>query len=75
MNAGMFDDGGNAIGLLIERGKQLHQINERGGGGNFGLLPNGVLLVRDSGKAEVVETSASSRAATSPLPPSPVPCW
>jgi uncharacterized protein YigE (DUF2233 family) len=56
MNAGMFDEEGHAIGLLIERGKRLHRINKRGGGGNFGLLPNGVFLVRDSGKAEVVET-------------------
>ena len=58
MNAGMFDEEGNAIGLLVERGKQLHRINKRGGGGNFGLLPNGVFLVRDSGNAEVVETTA-----------------
>ncbi len=58
MNAGMFDDEGHAIGLLIERGKQLHRINRRGGGGNFGLLPNGVFVVRESGKAEVVATKA-----------------
>ncbi|HYI43011.1 MAG TPA: phosphodiester glycosidase family protein [Sphingomicrobium sp.] len=63
MNAGMFDEGGNAIGLLIERGKQLHRINKRGGGGNFGLLPNGVFLVRDTGKAEVVATRAFRPAA------------
>jgi uncharacterized protein YigE (DUF2233 family) len=56
MNAGMYDEEGDAIGLLIERGKQLHRINRRGGGGNFGMLPNGVFLVRDSGKAEVVAT-------------------
>ena len=56
MNAGMYDEEGNAIGLLVERGKQLHRINRRGGGGNFGLLPNGVFLVRESGKAEVVPT-------------------
>lgn len=56
MNAGMFDDEGHAIGLLIEDGKQLHAINRRKGGGNFHLMPNGVFLVRDSGKAEVVTT-------------------
>ena len=56
MNAGMFDEEGNAIGLLIEDGKQLHKINRRGGGGNFGLLPNGVFLVRKDGSAEVVPT-------------------
>ena len=56
MNAGMYDEEGDAIGLLIEGGKQLHRINRRGGGGNFGLLPNGVFVVRESGKAEVVPT-------------------
>jgi uncharacterized protein YigE (DUF2233 family) len=56
MNAGMFDENGRAIGLLIERGKPLHKVNRRSGGGNFGLLPNGVFMVRDNGKAEVVET-------------------
>jgi uncharacterized protein YigE (DUF2233 family) len=54
MNAGMFDEQGDAIGLLIEDGKQLDAINRRKGGGNFHLLPNGVFLVRKSGKSEVV---------------------
>ncbi|MBA2770812.1 MAG: phosphodiester glycosidase family protein [Sphingomonas sp.] len=58
MNAGMYSEEGHAIGLLIERGKQLHRINTRGGGGNFGLLPNGVFLIRESGNSEVVETKA-----------------
>ena len=57
MNAGMFDEQGRAIGLLIEDRKQLHAINRRKGGGNFHLLPNGVFLVRESGKAEVVTTA------------------
>jgi uncharacterized protein YigE (DUF2233 family) len=54
MNAGMFDEEGRAIGLLIEDGKPLRAINRRKGGGNFHLMPNGVFLVRKSGKAEVV---------------------
>lgn len=54
MNAGMFDDRGRAIGLLVEGGKPLRSINRRKGGGNFHLMPNGVFLVRSSGKAEVV---------------------
>ena len=57
MNAGMFDAEGRAIGLLIERGRQLHPINRRAGGGNFHLLPNGVFLVRDDGRAAVVPTA------------------
>jgi uncharacterized protein YigE (DUF2233 family) len=54
MNAGMFDEAGRPIGLLIEDGKQIRSINRRTGGGNFHLLPNGVFLVRRGGQAEVV---------------------
>jgi uncharacterized protein YigE (DUF2233 family) len=58
MNAGMFDESGNAIGLLIEDGKQIHAINRRQGGGNFHLMPNGVFLVRRDGSAAAVESKA-----------------
>ena len=58
MNAGMFDEGGNAIGLLVEDGKQLRAINRRKGGGNFHLMPNGVFLVRRDGSAAVVTSEA-----------------
>lgn len=54
MNAGMFDSGGQPIGLSIVAGKQVRAINRREGGGNFHLLPNGVFLVRKDGRAEVV---------------------
>lgn len=54
MNAGMFDEDGHAIGLLIENGETLHKINRREGGGNFHMLPNGVFVVRDGGATEVV---------------------
>ena len=58
MNAGMFDEAGQPIGLMIEDGKEVHGINRRSGGGNFHLLPNGVFLVRRSGETEVVTTEA-----------------
>ena len=58
MNAGMFDEAGRAIGLLVEDGKQLHAISRRKGSGNFHLMPNGVFLVRRSGKAEVVSAAS-----------------
>jgi uncharacterized protein YigE (DUF2233 family) len=58
MNAGMFDESGNAIGLLVEDGKQLRAINQRKGGGNFHLMPNGVFLVRRDGSADVVTSEA-----------------
>ena len=54
MNAGMFDEQGHAIGLLIEDGKELQPINRRDGYGNFHMKPNGVFLVRSDGRAEVV---------------------
>jgi len=57
MNAGMFDEQGRAIGLMIEDGRQVHAINRREGGGNFHLMPNGVFLVRKDGRAEVLESS------------------
>lgn len=57
MNAGMFDEQGRPIGLMVENGHQLHAINRREGGGNFHLMPNGVFLVRKNGRAEVTESS------------------
>ncbi len=56
MNAGMFDDEGRPIGLVIEQGRELKAINRRRGRGNFHLLPNGVFLVGKNGIAAVVET-------------------
>ena len=56
MNAGMFDEQGRAIGLMIENGRQVHAINRREGGGNFHLMPNGVFLVHKNGTAEVMES-------------------
>ena len=57
MNAGMFDDAGAPIGLLVEDGREVRAINRRKGGGNFHLMPNGVFLVRRNGRAEVVTTA------------------
>jgi uncharacterized protein YigE (DUF2233 family) len=55
MNAGMFDDAGRPVGLMVENGRQVHAINKRTRGfGNFHLMPNGVFLVRKDGSAAVV---------------------
>jgi len=54
MNAGMFDDEGRPIGLAIVEGRQVHKVALKAGGGNFGLKPNGVFLVRNDGRAEIV---------------------
>lgn len=57
MNAGMFDDAGAPIGLLVEDGREIHAVNRRKGGGNFHLLPNGVFIVRRDGRADVVPSA------------------
>lgn len=58
MNAGMYDNEQRPIGLYINNGEQKHELNIRKGGyGNFyGLPPNGVFIINDSGKSEVVTT-------------------
>ena len=58
MNGGMFGEDGRAIGLLVEKSRQIHALNRRKGGGNFHLMPNGVFLVRRDGKAAVVMSDA-----------------
>jgi len=63
MNGGMFDEDGRPIGLAIVEGKVLRPINRRkDGGGNFHMQPNGVFLVRDNNRAEVVATEKFSSA-------------
>ena len=54
MNAGMYGVDGRPIGLAIVDGKEVHKISLRASSGNFGMKPNGVFLVRKSGKAEIV---------------------
>ena len=56
MNAGMYDEAGRPIGLAIVEGQQVHKIALKAGGGNFGLKPNGVFLVRNDGTAQIVES-------------------
>jgi uncharacterized protein YigE (DUF2233 family) len=59
MNAGMFDDEGQPIGLAIAEARELRSLSRRtDGGGNFHMQPNGVFLVRNDGRAEVVTTAA-----------------
>jgi uncharacterized protein YigE (DUF2233 family) len=56
MNAGMFDEAGEPIGLAIEDGREVRALNRKEGGGNFHLMPNGVFLVRTNGRTEVVRS-------------------
>ena len=45
MNGGMYDEAGQPIGYYVEAGKRVHRLNRVEGGGNFGMLPNGVFSV------------------------------
>lgn len=59
VNGGMFDRDGRPIGLAVAEGREVRTLNRRkDGGGNFHLQPNGVFLVREDGRAEVVTTDA-----------------
>lgn len=62
MNAGMFGLDGRPIGLTIVDGQPVHAISLRASSGNFGMKPNGVFIVRRSGKAEVVTSEKFSPA-------------
>lgn len=55
MNAGMYHQDRSPVGLFIENGKTLAPLQTKQSYGNFGLLPNGVLCLTDTG-AQVIET-------------------
>ncbi|MCQ0091029.1 phosphodiester glycosidase family protein [Roseovarius sp. M141] len=55
MNAGMYHSDRRPVGLYIEDGQEAAGIVTQEGPGNFGLLPNGVLCIRE-GRADVFET-------------------
>lgn len=55
MNAGMYHEDRAPVGLYIEDGVEVQRLITSEGPGNFGLLPNGVLCLRE-GRADVFET-------------------
>ncbi len=63
MNAGMFDNAGRPIGLLVVHGSQAHALNTRDDDGNFYLKPNGVFSLEDGAvRVETTEAFAARRA-------------
>ena len=54
-NAGMYHDDRRPVGHYVENGVEVQRVIPNAGPGNFGLLPNGVLCLRD-GRADVIET-------------------
>jgi uncharacterized protein YigE (DUF2233 family) len=55
MNAGMYHTDRRPVGLYIEDGETLAPLQTRESFGNFGLLPNGLLCLTETG-ARVIET-------------------
>jgi len=56
MNAGMYHDDRRPVGLYVKDGQEVQGVITSAGPGNFGLLPNGILCLRQ-GRADVFETS------------------
>lgn len=63
MNAGMYGEDGNPIGLYVEDGRERHAINRRRGPGNFHMLPNGVFTVATDGRVAVLPSARYAPAA------------
>ena len=63
MNAGMYGEDGNPIGLYVEGGRERHAINRRRGPGNFHMLPNGVFTVAADGRVAVTPSTRYDPAA------------
>ena len=55
MNAGMYHPDRRPVGLYVEGGKEVSRLITSPGPGNFGLAPNGVFCIRESGFT-VIET-------------------
>ena len=67
MNAGMYDEEGDPIGLYVEQGKPLARLNLRSGPGNFHLLPNGVFAADADGSVSVTTSPAFAKRKAKPL--------
>ncbi|WP_198334363.1 phosphodiester glycosidase family protein [Psychrobacter namhaensis] len=58
MNAGMYNDTYAPIGYTVIEGEEKRALNLKEGGGNFHLLPNGVLWWDKSGNVQITESRA-----------------
>ncbi|MDN5666249.1 MAG: phosphodiester glycosidase family protein [Psychrobacter sp.] len=60
MNAGMYNERFAPIGYTVIEGVEKRALNLKSGGGNFHLLPNGVLWWERDGKVQITESQAFS---------------
>ena len=58
MNAGMYNENYAPIGYTVIEGTEKRALNLKEGGGNFHLLPNGVLWWNQSGDVRITESHA-----------------
>lgn len=58
MNAGMYNENYAPIGYTVIEGAEKRALNLKEGGGNFHLLPNGVLWWSQSGDVHITESHA-----------------
>ncbi len=56
MNGGIFAEDFKPLGLYVENGKEISEINLNEGNGNFFLQPNGVFIVQNK-SVKIVESS------------------
>lgn len=60
MNAGMYNESYAPIGYTVIEGREIRALNLKEGGGNFHLLPNGVVWWDKAGEVQVTESNALS---------------
>lgn len=58
MNAGMYNENYAPIGYTVIEGEEFRALNTKEGGGNFHLLPNGVMWWDKSGSVQITESNA-----------------
>ncbi|MEQ1616768.1 MAG: phosphodiester glycosidase family protein [Terricaulis sp.] len=66
MNAGMFNDAGEPIGLYVERGDRQQKLSTSSGPGNFHMLPNGVFSEDRVGVLRIETSQSFAARAASP---------
>ena len=64
MNAGMYNKDYAPIGYTVIEGKEIKSLNLKEGGGNFHLLPNGVMWWDKSGNVKITESNALNKLLT-----------
>lgn len=61
MNAGMYHSDRSPVGLHIEGGREITPIVTASGPGNFGMTPNGVFCITQSGALEIHESRSFAK--------------